>query len=90
MGYWAMTMTLSSKGHIALPITARRKLGLKSGATLSLHVRGNEMVLTPMTPQPSRSRFVRSKLTGLVVTQGPKGAPEVTSEQVRLLLADFP
>lgn len=37
-----------------------------------------------------RSQFVRSKITGQIVTRGAKGAPRVTSEQVRALLVDFP
>jgi AbrB family looped-hinge helix DNA binding protein len=85
-----MTMTLSRNGQVVLPVAARRRLGLKSGARLSCRVRGQEMVLTPQTPKAARSRFVSSKLTGLVVTKGAKGAPEVTSEQIRALLADFP
>ncbi len=83
-------MTLSRKGQVVLPAAARRRLGLKSGAMLSCRVRGSEMVLTPKAPKSSRSRFVSSKLTGLVVTKGAKGAPAVTSEQIRALLADFP
>lgn len=42
------------------------------------------------TSKSSRSQFVRSKITGQIVTRGAKGAPRVTSEQVRALLADFP
>lgn len=37
-----------------------------------------------------RPKFVRSKITGMIISEGPKGAPRVTSEQVRALLADFP
>ncbi len=38
----------------------------------------------------SKSQFVRSKITGQIITRGAKGAPRVTSEQVRALLVDFP
>ena len=48
------------------------------------------IVLTITEEKRGQSRFVRSKLTGLVITQGPEGAPMVTSEQVHALLADFP
>jgi AbrB family looped-hinge helix DNA binding protein len=85
-----MTTTLSSKGQVVLPATARRRLGLKSGARFTCRVQGNQIVLTPAEVPAGRRRFIKSRLTGLVVTQGPKGAPVVTSEQVRALLADFP
>ncbi len=41
-------------------------------------------------PKQKRSRFTKSKLTGQIVSTGAKGAPRVTSEQVRAMLADFP
>ena len=85
-----MTTTLSSKGQLVLPAAVRRRLGLKSGAKLACRVTGNQILLTPAEVKHGRPSFVRSKLTGLVVTQGPQGAPTVTSEQVRALLADFP
>jgi hypothetical protein len=53
-------------------------------------VQGKQIVLTPAEEGHRRFCSVRSKLTGLVVTQGPQGAPVVTNEQVRALLADFP
>ena len=40
--------------------------------------------------KPRRAQFIRSKITGQIVTRGAKGAPRVTSEQVRALLVDFP
>ena len=85
-----MTTTLSSKGQLVLPAAARRRLGLKSGARFACRVDGNQIVLTPAAVKQGRPRFVKSKRTGLVVTKGPQGAPVVTSEQVRALLADFP
>jgi AbrB family looped-hinge helix DNA binding protein len=85
-----MTTTLSSKGQIVLPASARKRLGLKPGAKFACSVRGTQIVLTPTEEKRARSHFVKSKLTGMVVTQGPKGAPMVTSEQVRAILADFP
>jgi hypothetical protein len=53
-------------------------------------VQGNQIVLTPAEVGHGLFCSVKSKLTGLVVTQGPQGAPVVTNEQVRALLADFP
>lgn len=85
-----MTTTLSSKGQVVLPAAARRRLGLKPGTRFACRVQGNQIVLIPAGVGHGLSCFVKSKLTGLVVTQGPRGAPVVTSEQVRALLADFP
>jgi len=85
-----MTTMLSSKGQVVLPAAARRRLGLKAGTKFACRVEGNRIVLTPAAVPPGRSRFVKSKRTGLVVTEGAPGAPVVTSEQVRALLADFP
>jgi hypothetical protein len=51
---------------------------------------GAKSSVTKATRKTRRPRFVRSKLTGIIVSTGPKGAPRVTSEQVRALLADFP
>ena len=85
-----MTTTLSSKGQVVLPAFARKRLGLKPGVKFACSVQGTKIVLTPTEEKRARSHLVKSKLTGLVVTQGPRGAPLVTSEQVRALLADFP
>ncbi len=75
---------------MVLPAAARRRLGLKSGSKFACSIEGNRIVLTPAETPRGRPSFVKSKLTGLVVTQGPQGAPVVTSEQIRALLADFP
>lgn len=85
-----MTTILSSKGQVVLPASARRRLGLKTGARFDCQVRGSQIVLTPAEPRRAKSRLVKSKLTGLMVTQGAADAPLVTSEQVRALLSDFP
>jgi AbrB family looped-hinge helix DNA binding protein len=85
-----MTTTLSSKGQVVLPASARRRLGLKPGTRFVCRIQGGQIILQPAEAKQSRPRLVRSKLTGLIVTQGPKGAPMVTNEQVRAILADFP
>ncbi len=85
-----MTTTLSSKGQIVLPADARRRLGLKAGAKFACRVRDGEIVLTPTDLAARKPRLLTSKLTGLVYVKAEPGAPKVTSEQVRALLADFP
>lgn len=70
-------------------MTKRQKLALadqlrgEAGTRLSVTKTGRK-------PKSARPRFVRSKITGMIVSTGPKGAPRVTTEQVRALLADFP
>lgn len=85
-----MTTTLSSKGQVVLPVAARKRLGLKAGTRFDCRVPSGQIVFTPAESKRARSRFIKSKLTGLVVTQGGANAPVVTSDQVRALVADFP
>lgn len=85
-----MTTTLSSKGQLVLPQATRRRLGLVPGTKFKCRVAGDEIVLTPQREKRAKPRLVRDRATGLRVTQAPKGAPVVTTEQVQALLADFP
>ena len=85
-----MTTTLTRKGQVALPASTRKRLGLKPGAKFACRLQGGSIMLVPAAPKAGRSRFSKSKLTGLIVSKGAKGAPRVTSEKVRALLADFP
>jgi AbrB family looped-hinge helix DNA binding protein len=85
-----MTTTLSSKGQVVLPAAARKRLGLKAGAKFACRVQRGQIVLTPAESPRAAPRFVKDKLTGMIVVKSPPGTPMVTSEQVRALLADFP
>ena len=85
-----MTTTLSSKGQIVLPAAARKRLGLRPGTRFECHVQGDRIVLERSEKNSGSPRFVKSKLTGLVVTEAPGAAPKVDSAQVREMLADFP
>lgn len=85
-----MNATLSSKGQLVLPQATRRRLGLLPGTIFRCRVAGDEIVLTPQRPLRAKTRLVRDRLTGMRVTEAPKGAAVVTSAQVRALLADFP
>ncbi len=73
-----------------LPAAARRRLGLKPGTKFACRIQGGQIILQPAEIWRARPRLVRSRLTGLIVTKGPKGAQRVTNEQVRAILADFP
>lgn len=84
-----LTRVTTAVANAIAKLTKRQKLALaaqlqaeaKGGSSVTKHVR---------KPKVGRPRFVRSKITGMIVSEGPKGAPRVTSEQVRALLVDFP
>jgi AbrB family looped-hinge helix DNA binding protein len=85
-----METTLSSKGQIVLPKSARQKLGVRPGTKFACRVAGQSIVLTPTIVFRAKPRLVRDGATRLMITQGPVDAPVVTSGQVRAALADFP
>ena len=70
-------------------MTKRQKLALAGRLLVEAKAKPSS-VRTSRAGKAGRSQFVRSKITGQIVTRGAKGAPRVTSEQVRALLVDFP
>lgn len=70
-------------------MTKRQKLALAERLMAEADTK-SPAIRSKRTPKAGRSQFVRSKITGQIVTRGAKGAPRVTSEQVRALLVDFP
>ena len=85
-----MTTTLSSKGQVVLPSSARRRLGLKPGMKFACRVSGGNIVLTPTVKAAANAKLHRSKLTGSLVVAAPAGTPELTTARVKELLTDFP
>lgn len=85
-----MAVTLSSKGQIVAPSATRKQLGPKKGARLNLRVHGGDLILSPQRTVPAKARLGRNKLTGLPVVISPRGAPRITSAQVKELLAEIP
>ena len=85
-----MTTTLSSKGQIVVPSAYRVLLGLRAGARFRCRLKKGSLLFTPEGGARTKPRPVLDKRTGLWITKGPPGAPKVTSEQVKALLADFP
>ncbi|HSU18016.1 AbrB/MazE/SpoVT family DNA-binding domain-containing protein [Longimicrobium sp.] len=57
---------VSSKSQIVLPAELRRKLGIKPGDQVRIEVRGDEIVITPLTA----SAFERLKALGGPVWRG--------------------
>ncbi len=85
-----MQTKLSTKGQVVLPQPVRRKLGLRPGDTLDIHTEGSSVILTARRKRVRKARLIKDPITGgMVITAGP-GAPTLTSEQVRDMLADFP
>jgi len=85
-----MRTTVSTKGQVVVPSRIRHKLRLQPGDSLEARVEGKHIVLTPRKARPRSARIIRDPVTGWpVLTAGPK-APELTSAEVRELLADFP
>jgi AbrB family looped-hinge helix DNA binding protein len=85
-----MFTTISTKGQVVVPSRIRRKLGLQPGDTLEARVEGQHIVLTPQKVRSRKARIIRDPVTRLpVLTAGPK-APNLTSAEVREILADFP
>ena len=85
-----MITTLSTKGQVVLPRSARSRLGLKPGDVFMCRIEGGEIILKPKVPATIPTRLVRDEATGLVVTEAPPDSMVVTSEQVKALLSDFP
>ena len=85
-----MQTTLSSKGQVVLPSPIRRKLGLRPGDVLAASVEDGRIILRRQGVPVRACRIVTDRVTGLPVLAGAAQAPELTSAQVRELLADFP
>ena len=83
---WGVTTAVA---NAIAKMTKRQKLAL---ADQLLAEAGTKSVgsRNRRSPKAGRAQFVRSNITGQIVTRGAKGAPRVTSEQVRALLVDFP
>ena len=85
-----MNTTVSTKGQIVIPRSVRQKLGIRSGDKLSTRVVQGFIELHPQGRPKNRARIVVSPVSGLPAIEPPEGAPEISTEQVRAMLADFP
>jgi hypothetical protein len=77
---------------IAFKVTDPEKRELRSSArmknlTVSAFIRS---AVFPSKEPPKRPRIVQDKLTGLPVVRARPGAPKITSEDVREIMANFP
>jgi AbrB family looped-hinge helix DNA binding protein len=87
-----METEVLEKGHVALPASTRRKLGIKLGDKLNIDVQNGGILLSLPNKQKSsrKARIVTDPVTGLPVLDVGEDAPILTSEMVREMLADFP
>ena len=85
-----METKLSTKGQIVLAAAIRRRLGLQPGDSLGAKVQAGRIVLTPRKTRFSKVAFLVDPITGLSVLSAGKGAPHLSSKQVREILAEFP
>mgnify|MGYP001411248542 CR=1 FL=1 len=84
-----MNTVVSTKGQIVIPRSARHKLGIRSGDKLSARVVQGSLVLRPQGQPKGKAKIVVSPFTGLPAIEPQEGAPELSTAQVRALLADF-
>ena len=85
-----MQTKLSTKGQIVLPGAIRRRLGLQPGDSVDAKVQAGRIVLTPRKMRFSKVVLRVDRITGLPVLSAGVGAPRLSSEQVREILAEFP
>lgn len=67
-----------------------RRLARRERLTVSEFLRRRATREAVPTGGAGGYRIETSRVTGLPVVRAPRGAPQVTSEQVKALLADFP
>lgn len=85
-----MKTTLSTKGQVVIPGPLRRRLGIRAGDPLDVRIEGESVVLTPRARRTRKPRIVTDSVTGLPVLSAGSGAPPLSSQQVRDVLANFP
>lgn len=74
---------------MVLPKQARIRLRLQAGTKFTCKVEGGSIILTPEERNRERPKLVTDPKTGLRITHSPAGI-KITSEDVRVAMADFP
>ncbi|MCX6877671.1 MAG: AbrB/MazE/SpoVT family DNA-binding domain-containing protein [Verrucomicrobia bacterium] len=80
------TATLSAKGQLVIPSRFRKALHLQPGDRVSFAIEGEKLVMQCHQPKPAKL----VEKNGRKVLVAPPGAPPMTLEVVKALLADFP
>lgn len=66
------------------------QLNLQPGDSLEAKLQGQRIVLTPRRSRPRSAQIIQDPATGLPVLSAGPNVPQLTSAQVRELLAEFP
>ena len=85
-----MQTKLSTKGQVVVPNRIRRKLNLQPGDSLEAKLEGQHIVLTPRRSRPRSAQIIQDPVTGLPILSAGPNVPQLTSAQIRELLAEFP
>jgi AbrB family looped-hinge helix DNA binding protein len=85
-----MQTKVSTKGQVVVPNRIRRKLNLQPGDSLEAKLEGQRIVLTPRRSRPRRAQIIQDPATRLPVLSAGPNVPQLTSAQIRELLAEFP
>lgn len=80
------TATLSTKGQLVIPSRFRKALHLQPGDRISFAIEGEKLVM--QCHRPKHAKLVEKN--GRKVLIAPPGAPPMTPDTVKALLADFP
>jgi len=81
------TSTLSTKGQLVIPAGCRKALHLQPGDKVVFTLEGDRLVLAPT--KTASARLVKGR-GGRKVLVAPEGAPPMTTDAVKAILADFP
>ena len=85
-----MQTKVSTKGQVVVPNRIRRKLNLQPGDSLEAKLEGQRIVLTPRRSRPRSAQIIQDPATSLPVLSAGPNVPQLTSAQIRELLAEFP
>ncbi|MGA2660846.1 MAG: AbrB/MazE/SpoVT family DNA-binding domain-containing protein [Verrucomicrobiota bacterium] len=78
------TATISTKGQLVIPRRFRKALHLQTGDEVAFSLEGEKLIL--QRDEPPRARLVEKN--GCKVLVAPPGAPPMTPEVVKRILAD--
>jgi AbrB family looped-hinge helix DNA binding protein len=84
--HFTVRVNVLSNGHIPLPGSVRRKLGLRPGQFLDVRVEGGRITLTPRRTPSRKARILIDPVTRLPVLSAGPDAPVLTSEEVDKIL----
>jgi AbrB family looped-hinge helix DNA binding protein len=75
---------LSNKGQVVIPLAIRQRLGIASGTKLACDLEDGNIVLSPQRDERAVLKYDEA---GIPVLEAPTGAPEMSTETVKAILA---